>query len=195
MMSAHRLRRAAPFVFASAAAFLPAGTVAGAGPDEQALIEDALSAAPPAIRETAKVMDENGTVLREGSGPYVCMPTPASLRSLGKEAMCADAVWMAWNEAYMARKPFKTDRIGIAYMLSGDTGASNVDPYATGPTADNQFVVEGPHVMILVPDPAQLEAIPATPQTAGPYVMWKGTPYAHIMVPVGKRPAQRTAGQ
>jgi hypothetical protein len=54
---------------------------------------------------------------------------------------------------------------------------------------------EGPSLMIFVPDPAQLAGLPTTPQTEGPYVMWPGTPYAHLMVPVGPRPAQRLAGQ
>ena len=31
---------------------------------------------------------------------------------------------------------------------------------------------------------ALLEGISTDPQNGGPYVMWKGTPYAHVMVPV-----------
>ena len=73
-------------------------------------------------------------------------------------------------------------------MLAGDGGASNVDPYAEGMTDDNQWVVEGPHLMIITPDKAMLDALPTDPNNGGPYVMWKGTPYAHIMVPVGARP-------
>jgi hypothetical protein len=45
-------------------------------------------------------------------------------------------------------------------------------------------VVEGPHLMLIVPDPALLEGIPTDFNSGGPYVMWKGTPYAHVMVPV-----------
>jgi hypothetical protein len=90
----------------------------------------------------------------------------------------------------MDKKPFKADRGGIAYMLAGES-ASNIDPFATGPTANNQWVVEGPHIMVLLPDPAQLEGISTDPNSGGAYVMWKGTPYAHIMVPVAARPAQK----
>ena len=32
-----------------------------------------------------------------------------------------------------------------------------------------------------------LEAFPTDPDNGGPYVMWKGTPYAHLMVPIGSR--------
>ena len=72
-------------------------------------------------------------------------------------------------------------------MLAGDEGASNIDPYAEGETADNQWIVEGPHIMIIVPDPALLDSLPTDPSIGGPYVMWKGTPYVHIMVPIGER--------
>jgi hypothetical protein len=65
--------------------------------------------------------------------------------------MCLDEVWMVWAVAWMNKKPFKADRVGVSYMLAGDTGASNTDPYAESETADNQWVVEGPHVMVLLP--------------------------------------------
>jgi hypothetical protein len=40
--------------------------------------------------------------------------------------------------------------------------------------------------MILAPA-AMLDAFPTDPDSGGPYVMWKGTPYAHLMVPIGSR--------
>lgn len=166
--------------------------LAAAEPDREALIEDALSAAPPSLRETASVMAQDGTLLKEGSGAYVCMPTAPAHREFGSQPMCLDEVWMKWADAWMNRKEFSADKLGIAYMLAGDSaGASNVDPFAEKPTSGNQWVVEGPHLMILVPDAAQLAGLPDTPEGPGPYVMWKGTPYAHIMLPVGERPGQR----
>lgn len=78
----------------------------------------------------------------------------------------------------------QVSRAGVAYMLQGDAGASNRDPYATGPTADNDWVVTGPHVMVIVPDPASLDNMSSDAKNGGPWVMWRGTPYAHIMVPV-----------
>ena len=62
--------------------------------------------------------------------------------------------------------------------------ASLTDPYAQGPTADNQWIKMGPHVMVFVPDPKDLDAVTGTHASGEPYVMWKGTPYAHIMMPV-----------
>lgn len=40
--------------------------------------------------------------------------------------------------------------------------------------------------MILVPDPKALEDLSTNPKDPV-YVMWKGTPYAHIMVQVTER--------
>jgi hypothetical protein len=48
------------------------------------------------------------------------------------------------------------DMVGLNYKLMGDDGASNIDPFAKGPTPDNEWVVTGPHVIIFVPDVADL---------------------------------------
>ncbi len=99
------------------------------------------------------------------------------------EPVCDDAVWQKFMEARRNNKPFKTDRIGFSYMLMGDNGTSNIAPGAKQPTPDNEWVTTGPHLMILVPDEKTLEGIPTDPETGGPYVMWKGTPTVHTMVP------------
>ncbi len=167
----------------TATLLLPAGlaaqTRAPANPD--ALIAEALSAAPATVAVNATVMDWEQNVLREGSGDWVCFPSPPSISNA---PMCLDGAWSAWAQAWMNREEVSIDDVGIAYMLQGDDGSSNIDPYAEGPTSDNQWVVEGPHIMIIVPDPADLEGLSTDPHNGGPYVMWKGTPYAHIMIPV-----------
>ncbi len=71
-------------------------------------------------------------------------------------------------------------------MLHGGSDASNTDPFATEPAPGEEWIESGPHIMIVVPESAALENLPTDPTSGGPYVMWKGTPYAHIMVPVGK---------
>jgi len=64
---------------------------------------------------------------------------------------------------------------------------SGPDPYATEPTPDNEWIANGgPHIMVLVPDLKMLEGIPTDPNYGGPYVMWRGTQYAHLMIPVGE---------
>ena len=43
---------------------------------------------------------------------------------------------------------------------------------------------------MLVQTPKMLGSYSTDPKNGGPWVMWKGTPYAHIMVPVA---ANKTA--
>ena len=158
--------------------------------DEAALIEEALSAAPPQVAEVARVKDLEGNLLREGTGAYTCFPAPPDLAG----PMCLDDEWLDWMHAWMNQEPFTPSTIGYAYMLAGDTphgGASNINPFDMEPTADNDWVVEGPHVMIIVPDEALLEGLPITPEEDQPYVMWSDTPYAHVMWPMDERPEQR----
>jgi hypothetical protein len=152
---------------------------------KRAMIDDAVSAAPNTITNSATIMDWAGNTLQKGGNGYTCFPTPPNLN--GKAPMCLDKPWMAWADAWMNKKPFKASAVGTAYMLAGDGGASNIDPFAKGPTADNQWIKEGPHLMIIVPDAATLDAIPTDPNNGGPYVMWKGTPYAHVMVPMADK--------
>lgn len=149
-------------------------------------VEEALSALPPDFRPLATVKDLTGKTLREGTSAYTCFATPNG-------PMCMDEPFLSWMNAWMSGEPTSTSKIGISYMLAGDApdgGASNIDPAATAPEPGNDWVVEGPHVMIIVPDPAILSGLPTTPVKDGPYVMWSGTPYAHIMVPVAQRPEQ-----
>ncbi|MBM9595502.1 hypothetical protein [Roseitranquillus sediminis] len=157
---------------------------------DQAMIDEALSAAPPQLRDEVVVRALDGTLLREGDETFTCMPAPEAFAG----PMCLDQAWMGWFEAYQNQEDFTPDRIGIAYMLAGDSsggGASNIEPYAQGPSPENNWVVEGPHVMIIVPDDSILDGLPVTPDTDGPYVMYPDTPYAHIMLPVDERPEQR----
>lgn len=158
--------------------------VVGSEADESDAVADALSAAWPGMAENATVVDWEGNVLREGSNGFTCFPTPPTLE--GNAPMCMDSEWMEWADAWSNKKDYAADALGISYMLAGDGGASNIDPYAEGPTEDNQWIREGAHLMILAPA-AMLEAYPTDPENGGPYVMWKGTPYAHLMVPVGAR--------
>lgn len=161
--------------------FLPFAASAG---DEDNKLIDALSAAWPGLAEDATVVDWEGNVLKEGTNGYTCLPTPPMLS--GNAPMCMDEEWMKWAQAWQNKSDYAPESLGISYMLAGDEGASNIDPYAEGPTDDNDWIEEGAHLMILAPA-ALLDAFPTDPDSGGPYVMWKGTPYQHIMVPVGAR--------
>jgi hypothetical protein len=167
---------------------------------DQVKIRQALSAAPADVGKGAGVMDwpakEGGPMrmLRSGTNGWMCMPSsPGKTTGALQDPMCLDKAWMGWADAYMSKKDPPKGAAGIGYMLRGDKGVSNTDPFATSPTADNQWIVGPPHVMVLLPDPSQLDAFPTDPNTGGPWVMWKGTKYAHLMVPIAAIPKKAPA--
>jgi hypothetical protein len=162
-------------------------------------ITSAMSAAPASISKGATIMDWPAThggqprQLRAGTNGWVCYPTtPAELGgAAGEDPMCLDKAWQGWAQAWMSKGQPPAGGSGIAYMLKGDKGASNTDPFATGPAPNNSWVVTPAHVMVLFADPKSLDVYSTDPKSGGPWVMWKGTPYAHLMVPVA--PAQAAA--
>jgi hypothetical protein len=152
---------------------------------KQAKIREAMTAAPAELAHEATIMDWDQTVLREGTNGWTCLPTPPTMT--GTAPMCLDEEWLSWAHAWQTRTTPATSGVGIAYMLQGDEGSSNSDPYGTKETSSD-WVVAGPHLMILAPDPAVLDDMTTDPHNGGPWVMWQGTPYAHIMVPVAEQP-------
>ena len=148
----------------------------------------AQSAAPASISANASIVkvaaDGAMTELRKGTNGWTCMPdAPATP---GPDPMCFDASAGKWVDAWLHHKPPPQGAVGLMYMLEGGTDASNTDPYATKPTAENDWVKTGPHIMI-VGSKEILAGHPSggKPDTTVPYVMWAGTPYAHLMVPIG----------
>ncbi len=136
------------------------------------------SAGIPEIAAEATILDAEGNVLREGTNEWTCM-------AMQQAPMCLDPQWMEMIGAHMSGdETFEATSVGLGYMLRGDAGASNIDPSATEPAPDNEWVVTGPHVMLISPDPSALAAIPTEPSGGGPYVMWPDSPFAHVMIPV-----------
>jgi hypothetical protein len=144
-------------------------------------IAQALSAAPEAVAKGAAVvrMEENGSMrtLRAGKNEFTCM-------IMGTDKMCNDRNSMEFINAMMKKQP-PPDKVGISYMLAGDHGASNTDPFAMGKKADNHWIVTGPHIMVFGPPSKALGYTEAPdPDPNKPYMMWAGTPYEHAMIPV-----------
>ena len=155
-------------------------------------IADAMRAAPAGIAKGATIMDwpESPTgqprQLRAGTNGWICYPSsPEEFGAASvDDPMCMDKTWQSWAQAWQAKKDPTITGTGIAYMLMGDKGGSNTDPFATGPTATNSWVTSPAHIMVLYADLKMLDAFPTDPKNGGPWVMWKGTKYAHLMVPV-----------
>jgi hypothetical protein len=93
---------------------------------------------------------------------------------------------MEWAAAWMKHKKPQANKVGFMYMLQGDSGASNTDPYATKEEPGNNWIKTGSHVMIVGSGAKMLQGYPrsAKPDPTKPYVMWPGTSYEHLMIPV-----------
>jgi hypothetical protein len=150
-------------------------------------VGSAESAAPAALAHNASIVtvDAKGAMstVRKGTNGWTCMPDDPN--TPGPDPMCFDANAGKWVQAWAGHKPPPDGVPGVMYMLKGATDPSNTDPYATKPTAGDDWIKTGPHLMI-VGSKQMLAGYPsgAKPDTSVPYVMWAGTPYAHLMVPV-----------
>lgn len=144
-------------------------------------IARALSAGPPDVATSARVVDTDVQgkmiVLREGSNRFTCMPgNPGVVEA---PPMCADAASMQWQADFSAHKPRPTNTVpGITYMLAGATQRSDTNPFDT----TSPPIQVGPHWMIIWPFDAKATGLPVTHRETGAYIMWAGSPYAHVHV-------------
>jgi hypothetical protein len=176
-------------IFSAALGLVPIALTAqdAAQMSDAQYVTEATSAAPPVIAAGAGVMrvgsDGSLHLLRKGTNGFTCL-------IMGTDKMCNDTNSMEFIHAMMKHEP-PPDKVGVSYMLAGDKGASNTDPYAAGRTAANHWIVTGPHIMIFGPPSKALGYTEAKdPDPNKPYMMWAGTPYEHAMVPVAAAPAK-----
>src|SRR5580704_15955627 len=147
----------------------------------QGKIARAMSAGPDDIARSARIVDTdaegNTVVLRDGSNGFTCLPGKPKV--IGEPPMCADAASLQWFADAKAHKPKPTNTVpGITYMLAGATQRSDSDPNdKTSPA-----ITVGPHWMIMWPFDPETTGLPTTHKPTGAYIMWAGSPYAHLHV-------------
>jgi hypothetical protein len=147
----------------------------------QGKIARAMSAGPDDIARSARIIDSDAegrtVVLREGSNGFTCMP--GNPKVIGEPPMCVDAASLQWFADAKAHKPKPTNTVpGVTYMLAGATQRSDSDPYdKTSPA-----ITVGPHWMIMWPFDPKTTGLPTTHKPTGAYIMWAGSPYAHVHI-------------
>ena len=151
------------------------------------------SAAPNFIGDDAAVMGGNGEVLREGSNGWTCMsgnprPFPENGWSTVHEAMpmCGDAEALKWMNAALSGAKPQMDRDSYIWMLQGDVGEDNTKMGVLDKenSVPGQWIESGPHLMLMPKDPSTIENFTDDFSTGEPYVMFPGSDYAHLMIPV-----------
>jgi hypothetical protein len=146
------------------------------------IIRSALSAGPRHIAEHAAVIapDANGKMaeIRAGTNGWTCMADEPN--TPGLDPMCLDKASMQWAQSWMAKAPKPANTVpGIIYMLQGGSDISATNPWAT---ATDKFIASPPHYMIMWPYDAKSTGFSTTPKKTGTWIMWAGTPYAHLMI-------------
>jgi hypothetical protein len=144
-------------------------------------------AAPASLSKNATILDRDGRVVRIGSNGWMCLPDDPA--TAGTDSICMNESWRLFMDALKNKKKPTHTQMGIAYMLQGDRPVSNTDPYAAEPKPGDDWVDKlGAHIMVLVPDVETLKSLPTDSKNGGPWVMWAGTPYAHVMIPIESYP-------
>ena len=154
------------------------------------------TAAPSFIAANCTVIDSDGkTILREGTNGWTAMagnPRGMSDPENGwkdpHEAMpmVMDAQGMKWAMAFMTGQKPELDRDGWMYMLHGDMGEDNTKQLVLNKedASEGHWIVSGPHLMLMPKDPSSLKGLTTDFNSGGPYIMFEGTGYDHVMIPI-----------
>ena len=153
------------------------------------------SAAPSFIASKCTVVDVDGTILRQGTNGWTAMA--ANPRGMADpengwkdphEAMpmVMDAQAMKWAMAFMSGKKPELDHDGWMYMLHGDMGEDNTKQlvFKKEDAAEGHWIESGPHLMLMPKDPSSLKGQTTDFNSGSPYIMFEGTGYDHIMIPL-----------
>jgi hypothetical protein len=184
--------------FLAAMAFLPAvfalsvsGSMASgskspiAKMSKEKLIKTAESAAPESISKNATIMipgpDGKLVEARKGTNGFTCVPDIDGQRK--PDPICADAAAWQWVNDLMsgAEKPTNTVP-GISYMAQGGWHFEKDGKILMKEEPGAKLLTEPAHWMVFWPFDPNTTALPTMPNKMGVYIMWEGTPYAHLMV-------------
>jgi hypothetical protein len=144
----------------------------------------ALRAAPAHIANEAGIMvysaDGKLTETKKSSNGFTCIPTVMNLPD--PDPMCMDAAVQQWMTDLMNNAPKPTNTVpGIAYMAVGGSHYEK-DGKVVMSGDGAKIVKEPPHWMVMWPFDAAATKLPTAPNPSGVYIMFDGSPYAHLMV-------------
>ncbi|MBI5197575.1 MAG: hypothetical protein HZA19_03095 [Nitrospirae bacterium] len=149
------------------------------------LIKLAMSAAPENIAKDATILlpGEDGKLMevKKGTNGFTCIPDIDGQEK--PDPICADEASMQWVNDLMSNAPKPTNmKPGIAYMAQGGWHFEKDGKILMKPEPGSTRMEEPPHWMVFWPFDSKASGMPSLPNKWGAYVMWDGTPYAHLMI-------------
>ncbi len=152
---------------------------------DAAYITLAQSAAPSHIAANAAVarIDARGvlTELRVGSNGFTCV---VGVPGDPDAPICMDRAATQWLRDAVTNQPKPTNTVpGIAYMARGGVHHETADGEILMKAGSNtKLHREPPHWMLFWPLDAATSGFTTKENPSGAYIMFAGTPYAHLMV-------------
>ncbi|HUL48710.1 MAG TPA: hypothetical protein VLT79_01710 [Gemmatimonadales bacterium] len=169
----------------SLTALLPMCGAAQAAPSDADYIKLATSAAPASLAAAAAVVRVDPAAkqmkqLRAGTNGITCSVIPDGSNA----PFCGDQNAWTWFTSMGSglAKPANTAP-GVGYMAAGgmhyETPSGDI---VMDKAANTKEVKEPPHWMLMWPVDPAASGLPTRPNPAGVYVMFAGTPWAHLMI-------------
>ena len=148
-------------------------------------IKLALSAAPLRISKDASVMlpGEGGKMVevKKGTNGFTCIPTVNNRPD--PDPMCYDAAVGQWVEAIQKKADKPGNAVpGISYMARGGYHWEKDGKVLMDEEPGAKLVKEPPHWMMMWPFTSADTRLPSRPNPSGVWIMFDGTPFAHLMV-------------
>ncbi len=163
---------------------LPSLGCAQGGMNKAQFIKAAEGGAPADVSSKAAVAridpkKKTVTELRAGSNGFTCSLLPGD-----NSPYCGDQNAWAWFKAAFTGQPKPPNtEPGVSYMMQGGTHhetPSGEVVMEKGPNTKD--VKEPPHWMLMWPVDPKTSGLPTRPNPGGVYIMFAGTPYAHLMI-------------
>lgn len=149
-------------------------------------IKVARSAAPASISDGAAVMvfgpDGALTEGSAGTNGFTCIPDLSGQEK--PDPFCGNAGAIQWALDLLDGKANPSNSTpGVAYMMQGGWHwVKNGKPTMDKDDPGAKRVKEPPHWKLLWPLDSDSTKLPERPSGFGSFIMWEGTPYAHIMI-------------
>lgn len=149
------------------------------------LINLALSGAPPHIAKEATVMipGDDGKLMevKKGINGFTCVPDDPGTPI--EDPICSDEAAFQWVNSLMNNDPKPANTVpGISYMAKGGAHWEKDGKILMKEELGAKMVKEPPHWMVFWPFDSKASGIPSLPNPGGVWVMFDGTPYAHLMI-------------